>query len=73
MGKGETSAGVTDDSVGVKMDTEVAEGSDGADICTEEVDCDITGVMEVDSTEVEGETRPLNSPLKDECWSSFRQ
>lgn len=52
---GETSVGVTDDSVGVEMDRDVADGSDGAEICTEEVDSDMTGEMEVDSTEVGGE------------------
>jgi len=53
----EISVGVTDDSVGLEMEREVTEGSDGAEICTEEVDSDITGEMEVDSTEVGGEIR----------------
>ena len=57
--------GVTDDSVGVEIEGEVAEGSDGAEICTEEVDCDITGEMEVDSTEVGGETRWPTPPRED--------
>lgn len=55
--------GVTDDSVGAEIEREVAEGSDGAEICTE-VDSDITGEMEVDSTEVGGEIRWPNPPLK---------
>ena len=49
--------GVTDDSVGAEIERDVAEGSDGAEICTEEVDSDITGEIEVDSTEVGGEIR----------------
>lgn len=44
----------------------MAEGSDGAEICTEEVDSDITGEMEVDSTEVGGEIRCPNPPLREE-------
>jgi hypothetical protein len=63
---GETSVGVTDDSVGAEMERDVAEGSDGAEICTDEVDPDITGEMEVDSTEVGGEIRSRNPPLKTE-------
>ena len=35
--------GVTDDSVGVETEKDVAECSDGAEICTEEVDSDIAG------------------------------
>ena len=62
----EISVGVTDDSVGLEMEREVAEGSDGAEICTEEVDCDMTGEMEVDSTEVGGEIKWLNPPLREE-------
>jgi hypothetical protein len=38
----ETSVGVTKDSVGVEMERDVAEGSNGAEICTDEVDADIT-------------------------------
>lgn len=64
---GEISVGVTDDSVGLEMEREVAEGSDGAEICTEEVDSDMTGEIEVvDSTEVGGEIRSLNPPLNEE-------
>lgn len=62
----EISVGVTDDSVGLEMEGEVAEGSDGAEICTEEVDSDMTGEMEVDSTEVGGEIKWLNPPLREE-------
>ena len=39
---GEISVGVTDDSVGLEMESEVAESSDGAEICTEDVDSDMT-------------------------------
>ena len=62
----EISVGVTDDSVGLEMERDVAEGSDGAEICTEEVDSDMTGEMEVDSTEVGGEIKWLNPPLREE-------
>lgn len=63
---GETSVGVTDDSVGVEMEREVAEGSDGGDICKVEVPPDMTGEIEVDSTEAGGEIRWLNPPLRAE-------
>ena len=63
---GETSVGVTDDSVGAEIERDVAEGSDGAEICREEVDSDITGEMDVDSTEVGGEIRWPNPPLREE-------
>lgn len=67
IGEGaETSVGVTDDSVGLDMEIEVAEGSDGAEIWTEEVDSVMTGEMEVDSTEVGGEIRCPNPPLREE-------
>lgn len=62
----ETSVGVTDDSVGLEIEIEVAEGSDGAEIWTEEVDSVITGEMEVDSTEVGGEIKPPSPPLRAE-------
>ena len=61
----EISVGVTDDSVGLEIEIEVAEGSDGAEIWIE-VDSDITGEIEVDSTEVGGEIRCPNPPLKEE-------
>ena len=62
----EISVGVTDDSVGLEMEREVAEGSDGAETRTEEVDSDMTGEMEVDSTDVGGEIKWLNPPLREE-------
>ena len=62
----EISVGVTDDSVGLEMEREVAEGSDGAEICTEDVDSVMTGEMDVDSTEVGGEIRCPNPPLREE-------
>ena len=63
---GEISVGVTDDSVGLEMEKEVADGSDGAEICMDEVDPDMTGEIEVDSTEVGGEIRSLSPPLRKE-------
>ena len=63
---GEISVGVTDDSVGLEMEREVAEGSDGAEICIDEVDSDTTGEMEVDSTEFGGEISCPNPPLRAE-------
>jgi len=63
---GEISVGVTDDSVGLEMEREVAEGSDGAEICMEEVDSDITGEIEVDSTVVGGEIKSLNPPPRED-------
>ena len=63
---GEIAVGVTDDSVGLEMESEVAEGSDGAEICTEEVDADRTGEMDVDSTDVGGEMRCPKLPLREE-------
>lgn len=62
----EISVGVTDDSVGLEMEIEVTEGSDGAEIWKEEVDSVMTGEMEVDSTEVGGEIRCPNPPLREE-------
>ena len=44
----------------------MAEGSDGAEICTEEVDSVMTGEIEVDSTEVGGEIKSLNPPPREE-------
>lgn len=61
---GDTSVGVTDDSVGVEMD--VADGSDGFETRMDEVASDMTGEMEEDSTEVGGEIRWLNPPLRKE-------
>ena len=58
--------GVTDDSVGVEMESDVAEGSDGADICRVEVESEMTGDIEVDSAEVGGEIRWPNPPLREE-------
>jgi len=62
----EISVGVTDDSVGLEMEREVAEGSDGAEICMDEVDSVMTGEMEVDSTEVGGEIKCPSPPLREE-------
>lgn len=62
---GEISVGDTDDSVGLEMERDVAEGSDDAEICTEEVDSDKTGDIEVDSTVVGGEISGPN-PLRAE-------
>ena len=58
--------GVTDDSVGLEIEREVAEGSDGAEICIEEVNPDVTGEMELDPTEIGGEIRCPNPPLREE-------
>jgi hypothetical protein len=63
---GEISVGVTDDSVGVETEGDGADGSDGAEIWMVEVDPDLTGEMEADSTEVDGETRWLNPLLREE-------
>lgn len=57
---------VTDDSVGVEMERDVADGSDGTEICMEEVDSDRAGDMEVDSTEVGGEIRRPNPLPREE-------
>ena len=65
---GEISVGDTDDSVGLEMERDVAEGSDGAEICTEEVDSGRTGDIEADSTVVGGEIGGP-SPLRTECRS----
>lgn len=60
------SVGVTEDSVGLEIEREVADGSDGAEIWIEEVDSVMTGEMEVDSTEVGGEIRSLSPPPREE-------
>ena len=44
----------------------MAEGSDGAEICTEEVDADMAGEMEEDSTDVGGEISCPKLPLREE-------
>ena len=51
--------GVTDDSVGVRVEGDVASGSDGAEIRRDEVPSDMTGEIELDSTEVGGKIRWL--------------
>ena len=56
--------GDTDDSVGIEMERDVAEGSEGAEICTE-VDSEKTGDIGVDSTVVGGEISGPN-PLRAE-------
>ena len=63
---GEISVRVTDNSVGVEMEGDVAGGSDGAEIRRDEVPSNMTGEMELDSTEVGGKIRSPNPPLREE-------
>ena len=64
-GRGEISVRVTDDSIGVEMEGDVAGGSDGAETRRNEFPSKMTGEMELDSTEVGGEIRLPNPPLRE--------